>query len=409
MDLRRNSGEGQSLESSRGAAGVRSARVDCDFATKEGLHLCLLDGLGRIVVDQRRQPCGGEAGVQRRSVQLQLGGWEGRWVAFDPHLWRALSGYSRACQRVTHLREIDAFLRASEADRAHEGRRVLFHADLGRDSHTLLLLRSRGKDARTGSRKGRRRSGCSSTVTLVHSAGRSSPAPLAHPHSSARTSSSSSAAAVEVGQGGLLAPARVCVCLARIRSLHFPLHPLLRTFSSPAYALMAVEYTNSEWWRSAQAYLWQSRHRTLTAALYALVFTVLDLGCTANFWMAYARGTASFVPLPDGQLEPNDNDDDEEATLGLRSASSQLAKFVRPTLDRDEEEERAAAHDESLEQQEQTALLLSGATSGPESKRGASSNNTRRAAHQVKSDGSARFCRKVTRFCLVSERKKTQI
>jgi hypothetical protein len=36
----------------------------------------------------------------------------------------------------------------------------------------------------------------------------------------------------------------------------------------------------------------------------------------------------SFVPLPNGQLEPND-DDDEEANLGTRSASSQLAKLVR--------------------------------------------------------------------------------
>ena len=152
--------------------------------------------------------------------------------------------------------------------------------------------------------------------------------------------------------------------------------------------------------RTAQAYLWQARHRTLTAALYALAFTALDFGCTGNFWMSYARGTASFVPLPDGQLVPeddDDDDDDEEATLGLRSASSQLAKFVRPTLDRHEEEDLAAAQDESLEQQEHTALLSSGAApTGPESKHKRGSNTRRRLVHQVKSDGSARFCRKVT-------------
>lgn len=113
--------------------------------------------------------------------------------------------------------------------------------------------------------------------------------------------------------------------------------------------------------------------------------------------MAYARGTASFVPLPDGQLEPNDNDDDDqEANLGMASsASSQLAKLVRPTLDRDEQEELAAAHEESLEQQEQAALL-GGTTTGPEaSKLGGGSITRRRLVHQVKSDGSARFCRKV--------------
>jgi hypothetical protein len=102
--------------------------------------------------------------------------------------------------------------------------------------------------------------------------------------------------------------------------------------------------------------------------------------------------------LPNGQLEPND-DDDEEANLGTRSASSQLAKLVRPTLDRheQEEEELAAAHEESLEQQEQTALLSGSAPTGPESKLGGGggSNTRRRLAHQVKSDGSARFCRKV--------------
>lgn len=156
--------------------------------------------------------------------------------------------------------------------------------------------------------------------------------------------------------------------------------------------------------RTAQAYLWQARHRTLTAALYGLAFTALDFGCTGNFWMSYARGTASFVPLPDGQLVPDDDDgDDEEATLGLRSASSQLAKFVRPTLDRHEEEGLAAAHDESLEQQEQTALLSGGAPTGPESKHKRGSNTRRRLVHQVKSDGSARFCRKVrARLLLLS-------
>ncbi|GAA5957471.1 hypothetical protein JCM8115_001331 [Rhodotorula mucilaginosa] len=167
--------------------------------------------------------------------------------------------------------------------------------------------------------------------------------------------------------------------------------PLVFVFALLAFASYTFLYT------LCYAYLWQTRHRTLTAVLYALAFTALDFGCTANFWMAYARGTASFVPLPNGQLEPND-DDDEEANLGTRSASSQLAKLVRPTLDRheQEEEELAAAHEESLEQQEQTALLSGSAPTGPESKLGGGggSNTRRRLAHQVKSDGSARFCRK---------------
>lgn len=97
----------------------------------------------------------------------------------------------------------------------------------------------RHKDARTGSGVGRK-SG-SSTVALVHSARRSSPAPHPHAHSTAARTSS---AAVEVGQVGLLAPARVRVCIARIRILHVPLHPLLRTCppNSPTHAV-SVELT----------------------------------------------------------------------------------------------------------------------------------------------------------------------
>ncbi|GAA5985389.1 hypothetical protein JCM10908_006957 [Rhodotorula pacifica] len=178
--------------------------------------------------------------------------------------------------------------------------------------------------------------------------------------------------------------------------------PLGFIFSLLAFAAYTFLYT------LCYQYLFLARQRTFKSLLYALIFTFLDFSCSGHFWMAYWRGTAGFVP---GSVAEGD-EGDEEATMGLRggreSASSQLARFAagssllrsvdeRTETEEEEEDLEAAAAEATLEQQENAALLSStssttkGDSQKPSQQR---ASGATRGALQVKSDGSARFCRK---------------
>ncbi|BGP58270.1 palmitoyltransferase for Vac8p [Rhodotorula sphaerocarpa] len=158
---------------------------------------------------------------------------------------------------------------------------------------------------------------------------------------------------------------------------------------------------------------------SLHPALYTLAFAFLDFGCAGNFWMAYWRGGGIVPGAASGKRA------DEQAELEHDSAVHQLAMFAAPQgwtagtrtkgaqrrgtvedeeaavglaadhhpddgSDDDEDQtrgygQRAYGRDE-LRRQEHSSLLRSEAGSNlpPEP----------RAALQVKSDGTARFCRK---------------
>ncbi|GAA5876495.1 hypothetical protein JCM3774_003793 [Rhodotorula dairenensis] len=171
--------------------------------------------------------------------------------------------------------------------------------------------------------------------------------------------------------------------------------PLVFIFSLIAFASYTFLYT------LCYVYLAQARNRVLKPTLYALAFLFLDFGCAANFWMAYHRGTAGFVPAPHLQ--------DPEASVGLAgsAAASHLASFVRtlPAIQLEHQDD----DDRESDDQEETALLRATTTAAADS----DSRETKsrpgppptalghggpaagsRAPLQVKSDGSARFCRK---------------
>lgn len=154
-----------------------------------------------------------------------------------------------------------------------------------------------------------------------------------------------------------------------------------------------------------QAYLVRSRSRIARAAVYALAFGFLDLGCAGSFWMAYWRG-GGIVPGA-GEYKRAD----EEAHLATDSAADQLKMFTASPASRSRrrtgptstlgEESDAGPEDDELEEddrglgarEEHSSLLRAGhslnVSEAPALGRG--------GPLQVKSDGSARFCRKVRR------------
>lgn len=152
-----------------------------------------------------------------------------------------------------------------------------------------------------------------------------------------------------------------------------------------------------------QAYLVRARSRTTRATIYALAFGFLDFGCAGNFWMAYWRG-GGIVPGA-GVFKRAD----EEAQLASDSAADQLKMFAASPASRSRrrmgatiavgvDADAALGDDETDDddrglgaREEHSSLLRAGHTldsaTGPASGRG--------SPLQVKSDGSARFCRKV--------------
>lgn len=165
-------------------------------------------------------------------------------------------------------------------------------------------------------------------------------------------------------------------------------------------------------------YLGRARNRPVRALCYALAFLPLDLGCSAHFAMAYLRGTAGFVPRPDPEA-----DIAVAPTSSSSAAANHLASFVRTlpasnnnnntddddddtdadSLLEDEEQEHAALLDRTAPlppRESGRARPAAAAALGPNSSARTRTRTPTRRALQVKSDGSARFCRKVSSLSL---------
>lgn len=131
--------------------------------------------------------------------------------------------------------------------------------------------------------------------------------------------------------------------------------------------------------RLPQTYLVGVRGHTAKGITYALIHSWLVYGCGGSFWMAYWRG---------GGIVPGAGDykrSDEEARVADEGLKADVETFV---LGRRSGEEEVAPPVQSAE----TERLLEG---DEDAAHAHSHRGQSRRFLQVKSDGTARFCRKV--------------
>ncbi|GAA5908966.1 hypothetical protein JCM8208_007129 [Rhodotorula glutinis] len=149
--------------------------------------------------------------------------------------------------------------------------------------------------------------------------------------------------------------------------------PLVGIFCLLAFATYACL------WSLCVSYLVLQRGETTKGLAYALIYSWLLYGCGGSFWMAYWRG---------GGIVPGAGDykrSDEEARVADEGVKADVETFL---LGRgsSEEEETGARAEGAIE----TERLLEGEEVG----RTRPGRGQARRMLQVKSDGTARFCRK---------------
>ncbi|GAA5863523.1 hypothetical protein JCM8547_007274 [Rhodosporidiobolus lusitaniae] len=138
-------------------------------------------------------------------------------------------------------------------------------------------------------------------------------------------------------------------------------------------------------WSLCIDYLFLRRGRYLKGTLYALSFVFLLFGCGGNVWMAYWRG-GGVVPGA-GEWKRRD---EEEQLEGRDTLKDEVGRFVLGA-EGEGEDGREVGEEEEREAREEEGLLA-----GQE---GREKGEVRRPkTMQVKSDGTARFCRKCNVF-----------
>lgn len=177
-------------------------------------------------------------------------------------------------------------------------------------------------------------------------------------------------------------PARRHLLSARLCHLRVPVVPLHRASFLPPPCAAAAELTLhrlAPLLSRPQSYLVVQRGETTKGLAYALVYSWLLYGCGGSFWMAYWRG---------GGVVPGAGDykrSDEEARVADEGVKADVETFL---LGRGSTEEEAVPRGEGGVE---TERLLDDEEAG----HARPARGHARRMLQVKSDGTARFCRKV--------------
>ncbi|GAA6034779.1 hypothetical protein JCM8097_001165 [Rhodosporidiobolus ruineniae] len=128
--------------------------------------------------------------------------------------------------------------------------------------------------------------------------------------------------------------------------------------------------------------------RPLKAAFYALVFLFLLFGTAGNVWQAYWRG-GGVVPGA-GEWKRRD----EEAQLEGEGVKDEVGRFVLGVEEDEGSVERPSLGGETEGEGREEEALLGGEGAADEDDEAPLGRRTAKGRLQVKSDGTARFCRK---------------